>query len=109
LTRKMIFALGCAFAMAAAAPASFAEQRQMDVRVAYGDLDLSGPHGSAVLLHRLHDAALIACGASEFSNADMQRSVERSACFHESLGRAVADVDAPTLTHLYNDHAFAAN
>jgi UrcA family protein len=107
----MIFALGCAVAMAAAAPASFAQEwkaaeqaaREVhQVRVIYADLDVSTPEGASALVGRLHNAALVACGASEFSIPEYRRSVERSDCFRDSMGRAVAEVGAPAVTRLYH-------
>ncbi|HEY2709617.1 MAG TPA: UrcA family protein [Caulobacteraceae bacterium] len=77
------------------------------VAVRYGDLDLNSRHGSVVMLNRLHAAALNACGANEFSFADVRRAVGRSACFEQSMTRAVADLDAPLVTQLYNDRTVA--
>jgi UrcA family protein len=96
-------------ATAMAAPAAIASERHDGVRVGYSDLDLSTPHGSAVLLRRLRVAALSACGASEFSVPDYRRAVERSACYRESLDRAVSDVGAPAVTQLYSGGSLAAN
>jgi len=95
--------------MVIAAPVAMASDRQDAVRVVYRDLDLSTPHDSAVLLRRLHSAALAACGASEFSVPDYRRAIERSACYHNSMDRAVAAVGAPAVTQLYSGGAFAAN
>ncbi len=103
----MILAFGCAVALTAVAPASYAQEWKAaqeaarEVRVSYSDLDLGSSQGASVLLGRLHNAALVACGASEFSIPDYRRSVERSACFHESMGRAVAQIDAPAVKQLY--------
>jgi UrcA family protein len=77
------------------------------VAVKYGDLDLTTQHGSTVMLNRLHVAALNACGANEFSFADVRRAVANSACFQDSMTRAVADLDAPMVTQLYNGRAVA--
>jgi UrcA family protein len=105
----MIFAVSCALATAMAAPVAMASDSPSVVPVAYGDLNLSSPHDSAVLLHRLREAALEACGASDFSVADYRRSVERSACYRESMDRAVSAVDAPAVSQLYSGRAFASN
>jgi UrcA family protein len=59
------------------------------------------------MLGRLHEAALNVCGADEFSFADVRRAVAQSNCFEDSMTRAVADLDAPLVTQLYNDRAVA--
>ena len=105
----MILAVSCALATAMAAPAAMASDSPLVVRVAYSDLNLSSQHDSAVLLRRLHEAALEACGASDFSVPDYRRSVERSTCYRESMDRAVASVGAPTVSQLYSGRAFASN
>ena len=105
----MILAVSCALATAMAAPAAMASDSPLVVRVAYSDLNLSSQHDSAVLLRRLHEAALEACGASDFSVPDYRRSVERSACYRESMDRAVASVGAPAVSQLYSGRAFASN
>jgi UrcA family protein len=92
-----------------AAPAAMASDSPSVVRVAYGDLNLSSQRDSAVLLHRLHEASLEACGASEFSVPDYRRSIERSACYRQSMDRAVSAVDAPAVSQLYGARALAAN
>jgi UrcA family protein len=107
LIRNLLLALGCAVAFAA--PAAMASDRQDAVRVVYRDLDLSNARDSAVLLHRLHVAALAACGASDFSVPDYRRAVEHSACYRDSMDRAVAAVGAPAVTQIYNGRTFAAN
>jgi UrcA family protein len=92
-----------------AAPVAMASESPAAVPVAYGDLNLSSPHDSAVLLHRLHEAALEACGASDASVAAYRLSVERSACYRDSMDRAVASVGAPTVSQLYSGRALASN
>lgn len=107
LIRNLLLALGCTVAFAA--PAAVASDRQDAVRVVYRDLDLTSPRDSAVLLRRLRAAALTACGASDFSVPDYRRAVEHSACYRDSMDRAVAAVGAPSVTEIYNGRTFAAN
>jgi UrcA family protein len=117
MNRKTMLAFGCGLAMIAGAGSAVAQSEAAAARsvfesptavaVKYGDLDLSTRQGSVVMLGRLHEAALNACGANEFSFAEYRRAVAQSACFENSMTRAVADLDAPMVTQLYNDRAVA--
>jgi UrcA family protein len=117
MDRKTLLALGCGLAMIAGAGSAVAQSESAAARsvfesptavaVKYNDLDLSSRRGSVVMLGRLHEAALYACGANEFSFAEVRRAVAQSACFEASMTRAVADLDAPMVTQLYNDRAVA--
>jgi len=118
--KRTIFTAACAIAAAAVAGSAMAQgeataarsiYQEVTVPVTYGDLDLSSQGGASTMLHRLHDAALNACGADDGSVAPYRWSVHRSHCYRDSMGRAVAALDAPTVTQLYNDGAgvFAAN
>ena len=119
MNRKTLLAFGCGLAMITAAGSAAAQSESAAARsvfesptavaVKYSDLDLSSRRDSVVMLGRLHEAALNACGASEFSVSDYRRAIERSSCFRGSMDRAVAAVGAPTVTHLYNVRALAAN
>jgi UrcA family protein len=108
----IIAALGCAFALAGAvtahaAPSSEAEaardiERQpVQVAVKFGDLDLASQQGSTAMLQRISHAALEACGASGFSAPDYKWATKNSGCYHGSMDRAVAQLAAPAVTHLY--------
>jgi UrcA family protein len=71
------------------------------VHVTTRGLDLSQPHDAAVMLKRISQAALQACGASDFSFPDYRRSVLNSACYHAGVDHAVRQLDAPGLNALY--------
>ncbi len=58
------------------------------------------------LLRTLGNAALEVCGASSFSLADVKAAVRRSACWHETMARAVTEADSQMLAEAY---ARAAN
>jgi UrcA family protein len=75
-------------ALASATPAPDAATQ---VTVRYGDLDLNRRSDDRVLLHRIRDAALEACGASPFSIADYRWAVRRSACYRSNVRRAAAE------------------
>jgi UrcA family protein len=112
---RTIVTLGCAFALAGVVSARAAGQSEADaarevenlpvqVAIKFGDLDLTSQDGSAAMLQRISHAALEACGASSFSVPDYRWAVKHSGCFRSSMDRAVADLSAPTVTHLYEQH-----
>jgi UrcA family protein len=120
VNKRMIFSAACAIAAAAVAGSALAQGestaarsifQEVSVPVTYADLDLASPDGATTMLHRLHDAALDACGADNGSVAPYKWAVNHSACYHHSMDRAVAALDAPTVTQLYNGGAglYAAN
>ena len=100
----MIFAAVLALGAPAAALADEAHDPAPAVKVGYRSLDLSRPQGAAVLTQRLESAALSACGASPFSMREVREAVKRSACFHESMDRALADLNAPSVSEYYVQH-----
>ena len=118
---RMIATLGCAIAMTGALSARAAvvseadaardvERQPVQVAVRTHDLDLSSQQGSAVMLQRISRAAQEACGASSFSVADYRWAMKRSDCYRNSMDRAVADLGAPAVTRLYEQHpVLAAN
>lgn len=108
---KITITLAAALALAGAAvgPAAVAHDNNVSVKVAYSDLNLSNPRDSAVLLHRLSQAAMSACGVSDFSLPDYRWSVARSDCYRDSMDRAVAALNAPMVTHLYDQRGELAD
>ena len=105
---KKIMICALALALAAPAAASFAASRSDDttvlVQVKYQDLDLKSARDAALLLKRLDNAALEACGASSFSLPDYRAAVRHSPCFGAATSRAVASIASPTLTAMYSAH-----
>ena len=112
---RKIAALGCIIALTGAVSARAAavseadaareiERQPVRVAVKTHDLDLSSPTGSATMLQRISQAAQQACGASSFSLQDYRWATKRSDCYHQSMGRAVADLNAPAVTRLYEQH-----
>jgi UrcA family protein len=93
-----------ALALAAAAPlATVAHAEQPTaVGVRFNDLDLNNPGDAAVMLGRLDQAALQACGASSFESLrEYQLAIRHSRCFDRSVSRAVAELNAPALTAVF--------
>ena len=115
---RMIASLGCAIALTGAVSARAAgeadaareiERQPVQVAVKTHDLDLNSLTGSAAVLQRISHAALEACGAGSFSLPEYRWSVQRSDCYRESMGRAVADLRAPVVKRLYDQGAVYAS
>lgn len=97
-----------ALALAAAAPVAMPAyaDRPTSVGVRFADLDLSQPAGAAIMLDRLDQAAMQACGAFPYSSLREYRvAIRGSRCYVRSLSRAVADLDAPQVTAMYEHQA----
>lgn len=110
MNKFLIFAASLALASPAIVQAATpADGATVSIRVSYRDLDLSNPNDAAVLMQRLRDAALRSCGGSQFSVSDYRRSVEASACYRESLRRAVAEIGSATVSQVYNTGSNAAS
>jgi UrcA family protein len=93
-----------ALALAAAAPAAMPAHadRSTAVEVRFRDLDLNRPTDAAVMLGRLENAAMEACGASPFSSLrEYQMAIRESRCYARGVSGAVAELNAPALTALY--------
>ena len=80
---------------------SVSSDQTVSVAVHYGDLDLSSPRQAAVLLDRVNQASLEACGASEFSAPEYKAAVRESDCYRANVQQAVAAIDAPAVTNIY--------
>ena len=68
--------------------------------VKYGDLDLSRTAGAASLYSRIQTAARAVCESPPFTGVRGEMLLSRH-CMEQSIARAVADVNAPTLTSYY--------
>ena len=97
----------CALALVLAAPmvghAASPSDTVTSIGVRYGDLNLSRPRDAAVMVHRLQSAALQACGASDFSLPEYRDAVRRSTCYTAGIDSALAALNAPAVSTLY-DH-----
>jgi UrcA family protein len=100
----ILFALALAAATPAAMPAYADGPAAVGVR--FSDLNLNQPTDAAIMLDRLDQAAMQACGAFPFSSLREYRvAVRGSQCFTRSLSRAVAELNAPEVTAVYEHHA----
>jgi len=94
-----------ALALAAAAPLATVAHadRPTAVGVRFNDLDLNNPTDAAVMLGRLDDAALQACGAAPFESLrEYQSTIRQSRCYVRSVSRAVATLGAPAVTAIFD-------
>jgi UrcA family protein len=94
------------FAMALAAAAPLAMPAHADrptaVEVRFNDLDLNQPSDAAIMLGRLDQAAMQACGASPFASLREYRlSIRWSRCYADGMSRAISELNAPAVTAIY--------
>jgi UrcA family protein len=110
------FSIGV-MALALAAPSvSFAAPPSdgsdvVSAKVSYGDLNLSNRNDAARLLHRIDNAATDACGGWISNNPiDIAESRDSVQCHQAAVKGAVAQVNVPTVSALYDRKiALAAN
>jgi UrcA family protein len=86
----LLFAVLAAGAQAADVP---------QVHVKYADLNLNTAAGATVLYRRIRGAADQVCGVS--SDRDLARVTQAKACAAHAVADAVAAVNAPILTSIY--------
>lgn len=101
MKRLMASALAFCFTIPFAGAAMAQTDTATQVPVRYGDLNVSNASGAAVMLQRIDDAATEACGAFKGSLREYRLVVQRSTCHRESMERAVAAVDSPALSALF--------
>jgi UrcA family protein len=92
-----------AMVLALLSAAAGAQSVQTSVRLT-GQLHPQSAEDARILLDRVEMAASEACGAFRFSVADYSRAVRRSSCWEKSVSDAVARIDSPVLSELYNRH-----
>jgi UrcA family protein len=99
-------ALRMAWVMVTLAPmvmlynAARADEAVATQRVSFKDLNLNSPEGAAVLYGRIKKAAYEVCGQGNTYNLSQFHAVEH--CVSDAVSRAVAQVNSPMLTNLYN-------
>jgi UrcA family protein len=102
--------LTCALAAAAfwigalyLAPEAAAQASEpMSRSVSYADLNLDNEAGARAMLRRIRHAARDVCDDTWGRTSLRQRSYVR-ACVREAMERAVAELDRPVVTALYQD------
>jgi UrcA family protein len=84
------------------ATASFASDSSnpLQVKVKYGDLNVSSTAGATTLYTRIRLAAETVC--HPFNSRDFASQKLFAACVHTAMSNAVNEVDQPTLSAIYN-------
>jgi len=75
--------------------------------VSFRDLNLNTTEGAEVLYKRIKSAAIEVCGVSD--SFDLARMYVPRTCINEAVSRAVAQVNRPMLTSLYQAKTGKAN
>lgn len=90
LAVSLILATATCTALESTAAANDIETRSVTVR--FKDLDLSRPHDAATLKHRIHQAAVLVCGAP--NTRELQMSTPFINCVSQATDTALAKVDS---------------
>ena len=85
--------------LASVAPAHESADAPAHLAVSYADLNLDSDAGTAVLYMRLKQAARQVCG--DWDTRDLSRGLAATACINKAMSHAVARVNSPMLTSLY--------
>jgi UrcA family protein len=99
----IVAALGLASIAGAARASDAITADHTVVRVGYDASSVATPRAAENFLGRLSSAAMEACGAFPGSFPDYRWAVKRSACYQQKLDQAVAQVDSPVLSKVYQD------
>lgn len=70
--------------------------------VKFADLNLSSPAGAAALYRRIYAAAHDVCGSFDADIRDLRGLSRHAACVHKAVRNAVAKVNQPALSAIYN-------
>jgi len=87
---------------------ALAEEPTHQVRLANVDLAPTTPAAADHTLKRIENAAMRACGATPATLLPMKLAIARSACFHDSVASAVAQVNNPVLQAAYQGKGASA-
>ena len=72
----------------------------LQVKVQYGDLNVSSASGAGTLYNRIRAAAEDVC--RPFKNRDLASQKALAACVHKAMSNAVNEVNEPALFTIYN-------
>ena len=70
--------------------------------VKFHDLNVSGPDGAAALYRRIKVTAYDVCGSFDTDRRDLTNLAALNTCVHSAVRNAVAKVNQPTLSAIYN-------
>jgi UrcA family protein len=91
-------ALGIAVLTAALVTGAHATD-DLKMHVNYADLNINTPAGATVLYRRIRNAATAVCGVA--NERDLAIAARAQACVFQAVSEAVAAVDNPHLTSVY--------
>jgi UrcA family protein len=98
----IIAALGLASIAGAACAEDALSSDRTIIRVGFDASSVATPQAARNLLSRLGAAAMQACGAYPGSVREYRLTIKRSACYQNKLDQAVAQVDSPVLSRVYD-------
>jgi UrcA family protein len=105
LNRFIFCAVSLALAIPAvsqAAPAASADGQPVALSVRHDDIDLSTAKGARLMINRLDEAASAVCGGASYAQREYKQALHSTACYKDSMNRAVAALGSPTVNALYN-------
>jgi len=102
--RKSLIAVAAFACLSTAAIAAPNSDDRMALEVPYADLNLDHPAGAQVMLQRIKFAAQRVCGGRP-DMVDLRGFTLFKRCFHAAMDNAVAQLNAPLVTALYNGRA----
>lgn len=97
LAATIFAALSCSVATLSFASDNF---DSLQVKVKYGDLNISNESGATTLYNRIQSAADTVC--EPFNSRDLGQRRLFSACLHKAISDAVNAIDQPALFTIYN-------
>ena len=95
---------GAAFTIGATRAEAAIDNSLPHVTVHYGDLNLNNNQGAKELYFRVHRAAKVVCGDEEWDPLYIEMWRADQQCEQTALKRAVAQVNSPKLTAIYDQH-----
>lgn len=103
LPRLLTAAILCPVAFGCAAPCIAGDNGDIPhALVKFGDLDLSSRDGAAALYRRIYATAYDVCGSFDADMRDLPDLRGRDTCVHSAVRNAVARVNQPALSAIYN-------
>jgi UrcA family protein len=87
----LLAAVGACISVVASAPAHARAEDRIEVRIAYGDLDLTHPAGMAAFEARVRQIAAEACSAGLESSAINRHQIVR-ACMRDIQAKAMSEL-----------------
>ena len=104
LTKLELILAACAFLLPlASAAATPAPEDRRSVILRNVDLHPRDREGSRILLQRVDDAAMEACGASEHSLRELRTAVRASQCWKQATADTVRRIDDPLVSEAYRE------